>query len=141
MATLGFAAEIAAAGAFWLSHLLFSYTIRKYKHKCIRDEPVEVSRDLPCNGTLLMKVCDGGLVSIPEGVPVISVNYGDGPSVHEVKGGGVIMGTDEDGIRSIVYSGVGCDCYSNNSVNGSVSTLSYDSSDESFYKVGRSKSF
>ena len=151
MSSLSVSGDIAAAGVFWVSHLLMSYAIRKYRQVCIMKDMIEVPSELPFNGTLLIKTEDGKLVTVPEGLPVINVNYGDGPSVHEMKGGGIIMGLDDDGIKKIVYSGVSCDCYANNSAPETTSheshterdhiSISYDSSDEQYYQACRSVSF
>jgi hypothetical protein len=104
MAAIGFAGELALAGAFWFSHLAMALFTRKYRKKNPKRVIANNQPELPVSGQILVIGIDGELTAVPNDMAVVCSDYGGGDIVYQVSGGSVIMGPDGYGENSFLRS-------------------------------------
>ena len=104
MAAIGFAGELALAGAFWFSHLAMALFTRKYRKKNPKRVIANNQPELPVSGQILVIGIDGELTAVPNDMAVVCSDYGGGNIVYQISGGSVIMGPDGYGENSFLRS-------------------------------------
>ena len=78
MAAIGFAGELALAGAFWFSHLAMALFTRKYRKKNPKRVIANNQPELPVSGQILVIGIDGELTAVPNDMAVVCSDYGGG---------------------------------------------------------------